>query len=302
MLKAICIFTIIIITIFYLSSCKYNIKSHNKEYVGNKINKLSVIDAFIYFQESLMLSIRLFRMNKFVDYFLIIISNTTFTGLPLQISFSPFESFVEQYRNKIVFYNISHPSYCKKTWCREKYQRDVISIAVKSLNPSNNSLVIVSDLDEIPTTHAMNYIIKNPPKEFYMLSGYMYYYNYRHKFKEGSSGVAVMKLSNCKNIQIYRDKRNEFLKTNAIPIYPSITHCSFCYTNISFIQKKLNSFSHSEYNKPPYTNTEYIKKCIKSHYNFALKYKFDVVEYDKDLNPLPNDSRFDFLKVEYGIY
>lgn len=136
-------------------------------------HKKQVIDIFTYFQESLMLSLRFFRMNDFVDIFLIIVANTTFSGKPLKISFSPFESFISKYREKIIFYNISHPSSCFSTWCREKYQRNAAYNALKSLNIYNESIVIISDLDEIPTSDGMKYILNNPPNSFYMLSGYM---------------------------------------------------------------------------------------------------------------------------------
>lgn len=266
------------------------------------VKKNIIIDTFLYFQESLMLSIRLFRMNEFVDYFLIITSNTTFTNLPLKISFNPFESYIEKYKKKILFYNISYPSYCKTTWCRENFQRNSISAAIKSLNPTNESIILISDLDEIPTSEAMKYIINNPPKELYVLSGYLYYYNYRNRNKISWSGVIVIKSSTCKkNIQFYRDNRNSLLKTHSIPVNPSLTHCSFCYRNISSIQKKLQSFSHTEYNKPPYTNTTHIIDCIKSHVSIFDKSKFILVDYNNKLLPLPNDNRFNYLKEEFGI-
>lgn len=271
------------------------------DYNPSKIKKNIVIDAFLYFQESIMLSVRLYRMNKFVDYFLIITSNTTYSGFPLNVTFAPFESFIEKYRYKIILFNFTLPSSCKNSWCRENYQRNKISDAVKSLNPSNESIVIVSDLDEIPTYNSMKYIIKNPPQKIYMLGGFMYYYNYRHKLKGNWPGVIVVKASNCKELQNYRDNRYVLYKNYSIPIYPSQTHCSYCYKSISLIQKKINSFSHSEFNKSPYTNREYIISCIKNHINFIWKEKLKIVEYNKHLLPLPNDERFNYLKEINGL-
>lgn len=107
----------------------------------------------------------------------------------------------------------------------------------------------------------------------------MYYYNYRHKTKDGSSGPVVLRSSIFDtNLQKYREKRGLYLKTNSIPIYPSITHCSYCYKDISSIQNKLHSFAHSEFNKSPYTDREYIIDCIKNHTNFFWKEKFEVVD------------------------
>lgn len=247
-----------------------------------------------------MLSIRLSRMNEYVDYFLIVTSNKTHTGYSLNITFSPFESLIEKFRNKIVFYNISYP-YCRDAMCRESYQRNKISDAVKSLNPSNESIVIVSDLDEIPTSDAMKYIVNNPPNKLYMLSGYMYYYNYRHKLRDSWPGVIVVKASNCNNLQTYRDARYALSRTNTIPIYPSQTHCSYCYRSISLIQKKLHSFHHTEFDKPPYTNREYISDCIKNHISLFDKSKIEIVDYDEKLLPLPKENRLNYLKEEYGI-
>lgn len=287
-----CLFLVLFLYLYY------SIKETNLE----KNRKIVVIDAFPYFQESLMLSIRLKRMNSSVDYFVIIVSDTTHSGLPLKISFSPFESFIEKYRYKILLYNISFPPKCSKSWCREKYQRVAICSAVKSLNINKKSIVIISDLDEIPTSGAVKYVVKNPPRKFYILSGYMYYYNYRNKIKDSWCGVIVVKASDCnKKIQKYRDKRSKYGKTHSIPVYPALTHCSYCYNKISLIQKKLHSFAHTEYNKPPYTDREYIIYCIKNHISIFDKSNFTFVEYDKNILPLPDDIRFNYLKEEYGL-
>lgn len=264
--------------------------------------KIKIIDSFIYFQESQMLCVRLFRMNEFVDYFLIIVSNTTFSGAQQNISFSRYESFINCYRKKIIMYYVSHPLSCRNAWCREKYQRNSVSDAIKLLHIENESLILISDIDEIPTSNAMKYIIKYPPQDLYVLRGYIYYYNYRHKMNYNWSGVIVVKAVKCNNIQKYQDKRIMLSYKHSIPIYPSITHCSYCYETIELMIKKLKSFSHVEFNKPPYNTIEYITFCIKKHRNlFPNNLTLSVVEYDKKLLPLPNDKRFHNLIMEYGF-
>lgn len=299
-----CIFLLIFLLLLLL--CNKKNKSNKRSFLSidvfNKINKKFkvVIDTFTFFQESLMLSARLERMNKYVDYFIIILSNTTFSGMKLNISFSPFDSYIEKFKKRIILYNVSHPPFCKKSWCREKYQRNSISSAIKSLKISNESIIIISDLDEIPTSNAMKYIIKNPPISFYMLSGYLYLYNYRNKDNSSWPGVIVLKASQCDmDIHSYRVNRYLYSKTKSIPIYPALTHCTFCFKNISLIQKKLQSYSHIEFNNPKYTSRYYISNCIKNHIHLFLRYKLEVVEYDKELLPLPNDERFNYLKEEY---
>lgn len=291
-------FVIIFLMMLIIILINYNNYPQNLMKKKEKI----VVDIFIYFQESLMLSVRLFRLSKFVDYFIIILSNTTFSGVNLEISFSPFESFIHNYSNKIIFYNISNPHSCYTTWCREKYQRNAAYNAIKTLNINNDSIIIVSDVDEIPTDEAMRYIYNNPPQSIYMLSGYMYYYNYKHKLNEIWPGVVILKASELDDdVDRYRSLRYDLMKTHSIPVFPSLSHCSYCYREISSIQSKLSSFSHSEFNKPPYTKREYIIKCIKEHRDFIHRNIIHVIDYDEDLLPLPDDERFTFLKEEYNF-
>lgn len=155
---------------------------------------------------------------------------------------------------------------------------------------NKESIVIVGDLDEIPTDDAMNYILKKPPYNLYMLKGYMYNYNYRHISDYFNPGTIVVKSKFCNKVQHYRNIRHTLGKRNSIPIYPSQTHCSFCFRNISSIQNKLKSFSHSEYNKLPYANREYIIFCIKNHLHLTRLNKFKIVKYNKSVTPLPNDN------------
>lgn len=139
--------------------------------------KRMIIDCFSYFQESLMLRIRLFRMIKYVDLFITIVANETYSGLPLNVTFSPYESFINKYTKKLVFYNFYFPKGMTKPRKRENYQRIVTAKTIKYYHISNESIIIVSDLDEIPTSAAMEYIKLYPPKKMYILKGYLYYFN-----------------------------------------------------------------------------------------------------------------------------
>lgn len=149
---------------------------------------------------------------------------------------------------------------------RENYQRIVTAKAIKYYHISNESIIIVSDLDEIPTSAAMEYIKLYPPKKMYILKGYLYYYNYRHKIPIYWVGTIIIKACYCKNdIQYYRDNRYSLIYNFSIPVLPSLTHCSYCYNSVSSIQQKLKNFAHTEYSKHPYIYRDYIINCIKNH-------------------------------------
>lgn len=257
---------------------------------------MRIFDCFTYFQESFMLYIRLWRMNPYVYKFIIVTSDISHSGIPINVSFYPYEKEIMKYRDKIILKKISMKK-IKKEWDKENYQRQVIYDILKSENINKKDIILVSDCDEIPTRNAMKYVINNPPTKITVFKGNLYYYNYRNINKKKWSGTILFRGDNYKDIQKARDNRDSL---KSLP-FDSLSHCSFCYNKISLIQKKIKSFAHTEFNKEPYYNSDYIKNRIKKHISLFFDDYFDFIDYNEEFNPLPNDNRLDYLKEEYNI-
>lgn len=292
----------LILFLLFSNNYKYNIRRNSSNdidiQINNKSNKeYKIYDCFTYFQESMMLYIRLFRLNKYIDKFIIIISNKTFSGKVNNISFKPYEKEIMKYKNKIIFKTVNFPISFNRNGDREKYTRDSIYIFLKEENVNKNDIILISDIDEIPTDDGMKYIINNPPTNPISFSGNYYIYNYRNLVNGTWVGTIAYRGNNYENIQMLRNKRFSFKR---IP-FLSLSHCSFCYSSISHYQKKLSSFKQNEYSGYPFIDTYYIKNKIKNHEFLYDRTKLILVDYNKSINPLPNDVTLNFLKDEYNV-
>ena len=235
--------------------------------------------TFMYNNEAETAYIHIWRLYSYVDKFIIVVSNKTISGLPKNVSFSPFEKELRPYMKKVDI--IYFDQICNKReypsdnhiWCFEKSQRDYAKTYIEEhYAPTEDDLLIVVDIDEIMTREGIQYVMKNPPKHFYHVKGSMYFPYYYHKVEDWDRGYVIRYKKNMKTLSKYRDKYpKEFLKYDFNAKRPLITHCSYCFNTLEQYKNKIISFPHQEYNKEPYiTNnwifkSHYCRKKIKSH-------------------------------------
>lgn len=260
--------------------------------------KMRIFDYWMYNGESEAAYIRIWRLYDYVDYFVIIIAELTFSGQHHNITFHPFEKEIEPYKDKILIFKFPKKicyrhEYRKydSIWCREKSQRDYGLIMLQEqFNLTTNDIFLVSDCDEIFTREALRYIIKNPPQTLYYVRGVMYFPYYFHVVEEWNWAF------------VYRyDPNNHHLskmrKSSRNPIYSKnyfVTHCTYCFSDIEQYRNKIKSFSHQEYNKEPYITNDWI---FKSHY-CRMKIKSGPGYDESNTNwteLIPNDPRLTFL-------
>ena len=270
-------FKIIIITIIFINNIS-NIKidkTLNRKKKVKKNNKLffngRIFLSFMYNNEAEMAYIHIWRLYDYVDRFIILIANRTFSGIPKNFSFIPFEENIRPYMNKIDIVNFNN--ICNKKeypsrnslWCFEKSQRDYAKIFIEeNYNPTEDDLIVVVDIDEIFTREGIQYVKKNPPKKYYFIKGSMYFPYYYHKVQNWNRGCVVRYSKNMTTLSKIRSmKKKTILKYKSNPSKPLITHCSYCFKELEQYKEKIKSFSHQEFNKPPYTTNNWI---FKSHY------------------------------------
>ena len=227
----------------------------------------------LYNNEAEMAYIHIWRLYYYVDKFIIVTNNITYSGNPKKISFKPFENDIKPYMNKveIVYYNniCNKKEYPEKDliWCNELSQRDYAKIFIEeNFSPTEKDLLIIADIDEILTREGIKYIKKNPPKEYYFLKGNIYFPYYYHKLEDCDRTIVIRYHKNMKTLGKYRNMT--ITKSNTLKYFydkkkPLITHCSYCFKDLEEYKNKLKSFSHQEYNKEPFITNDWI---FKSHY------------------------------------
>ena len=277
-----------------------------KRYKNNKNSfKGRIFDSFMYNNEAEIAYIHIWRLYEYIDKFIILIANRTFSGLPKNYSFKPFEENLKPFMNKIDIVKLSdnicnrkeYPSF-NSIWCFENSQRDYAKTYIeKHYNPTEEDLLLVVDIDEIFTREGIEYVMKNPPKDFYFIKGSMYFPYYYHKVQNWDKGCVIRYNKNMRALTKYRiAKRNDSntLKFKFNSSKPLITHCSYCFNNIEQFKNKIKSFSHQEFNKPPYITNNWI---FKSHYcRLKLNSPPGYDEpYEGWRNLIPDDKRLKYL-------
>ena len=142
---------------------------------------MNIYDCFMYFDEDLLLDIRLNVLNSYVTKFIITEATYTHNGSPKKLKFdiNNFEKFKDKIEYIVVdnqppnISEISKDDSLEKKgqklilngYARDNYQRNKLEDGI--LKADDNDLIIVSDLDEIPNLKNVNFnSIKNKLIQF----------------------------------------------------------------------------------------------------------------------------------------
>ena len=131
---------------------------------------MKIYDCFSYWDEDLLLDLRLNILDDYVDYFVIVEGNKTWQNNYKKFRFD-LEKF-NKFKKKIIYIQVDNMPDGKNPWVRENFQRNCIERGLK--NAKKDDLIIISDLDEIPNPQ----IIKNfdSQKRYVALKQNHYYY------------------------------------------------------------------------------------------------------------------------------
>ena len=245
----------------------------------------------MYFDEDLILDLRLNVLNKYVDKFVIAEATKDHTGKDKKLNFN-INNF-SKFKDKITYIvvddlpmNIKH---YKKNWpvhhLRDQHQRNSLYKGYK--NCDDNDLIMISDIDEIPDPNKIKdfkitnkyacFIQKNFQSKINLL-------NISEKYWMGTKIIQKKYLKSpqwLRNIKTSKPKFWKFYKPRQPQlIYEGGWHFSFL-KEPERISKKIKSYSHSEYNKPEFTDEKKIKERIRNRIDiFDRDFKYKKVDLD----------------------
>jgi beta-1,4-mannosyl-glycoprotein beta-1,4-N-acetylglucosaminyltransferase len=229
---------------------------------------LKIIDCFIFYNELELLTYRLNVLNPLVDYFVIVESTHTFTGKEKKLYYNENKNLFENFKEKIIHIVVDDLPYKypnvnfdnREQWKNEYFQRNAISRGIDNIQLSNDDLIIVSDLDEIPDPSTLDNIKKGDIKvHINAFEMDMYYYNLNTKFNDKWYYSKIM------SYKIYKEngiKCNDCRTFNVEIIKQSGWHLSY-FGDSNFIKNKIIHFSHQELNTDNFTNISKIEERVK---------------------------------------
>jgi len=277
---------------------------------------MKIFDCFMYFDEDLVLDLRLNILDKFVDYFVIVESKFTHRGDKRDLKFNPNK--FKKFENKIIYLTyceeppdieivnekdsepVKSTKYILNAAKRENTQRNYIDLALK--NASKEDVVMISDVDEIPNLSDLNFNKIN--EKIILFRQDMFYYKFNLKIPNFKwTGTKACRKKDLINPQWLRN-----VKDRKYPFYRFDTFFSKKkYMDINFIEKggwhfsniktaaeiedKLKSYlHHREFDLEPLTTDE-IKKIME---NKQAIYDLNV---DKRQNKIGSGSKL--IKFEF---
>ena len=243
---------------------------------------MKIFDCFMYFDEDMILDLRLNILDKYVDYFVIVESIFTHKGDKRNLQFNPKK--FEKFRDKIIY--LTYDEYPKEieqvfekdsegeksrkfifnAAYRENGQRNFISNGLTKAE--NEDVILISDVDEIPNFENLNF---NKIKEKIILFRQdMFYYKFNLKLPNliwtGTKACKKKYLITPQWLRNIKDKKFPFFridtlfsKTKYIDI-KFINNGGWHFTNIKTAEKiyhKLKSYlHHREFDTSPLSSRE----------------------------------------------
>ncbi|XP_010258581.1 PREDICTED: beta-1,4-mannosyl-glycoprotein 4-beta-N-acetylglucosaminyltransferase [Nelumbo nucifera] len=202
-----------------------------------------VFDAIIFSNELDILEIRWHELLPYVTKFVILESNTTFTGIAKPLFFAQNQARFNFAEEKIVYGVFSGRKASRRSYedpfILEGEQRVAMNALLKQAGISNGDLLIMSDTDEIPSANTMKLLQwcdGIPPVLHLELRNYLYSYEYLVDF---SSWRATSHVFGPRTR--YRHSR----QTDVI-LSDAGWHCSFCFRHIKEFVFKMTAYSHAD--------------------------------------------------------
>jgi beta-1,4-mannosyl-glycoprotein beta-1,4-N-acetylglucosaminyltransferase len=255
---------------------------------------MKIFDCFMYFDEEVVLDVRLNTLNKLVDYFVIVESKFTHKGDERKLKFN--HKKFEKFKDKIIYLvyeeqpskieiindedneNEKSRKYIFNAAYRENGQRNYIEKGL--INAKKNDIILISDVDEIPNITDIDfYKIK---EKIILFKQDMFYYKFNLKMPNlkwtGSKACKKKYLINPQWLRNVKDRKYSPLRID-----------------IFFSDKKYSSIKIVEDGGWHFSN-------IKTAKEIELKLKSYLHHREFDEKPLSVDQIDEIIKNKQAIY
>ena len=241
-----------------------------------------VYDCFIFFNELDLLEIRLNELNEVVDKFVLIEANKTFQNNHKPYYFEENKERFSPFLNKIIHIKLDkYPLFIPiinpfTPWKLEFFQRN--SIVKGLVNCKPDDIVLISDVDEIPKASVLKEMLAKGIDQIYGLKMdmYMYFLNNQLIYDGGSSMTLEQSkdgIWHCTAVLPYKllkQKPNRLRKIimrtrRRGEVFKIIPNAGWHFTYLGGVKniiKKLEAFSHTEFNNDTFKSQEKIEEYI----------------------------------------
>ena len=278
---------------------------------------MKIFDCFMFFDEEVVVDVRLNTLNEFVDYFIIVESRFTHKGDLRELKFN--HKKFEKFKDKIIYViddqiysqteaikpldNEGEKSrkYIFNALYRENGQRNLISKGLSGAE--NEDLILISDVDEIPKLNNINLKIIN--EKIILFKQDMFYYKFNLHLPNliwtGTKACKKKHLVNPQWLRNIKDRKYSFFRFDTFFSKTKYTDIKIIndggwhFSNIKTakeIEFKLKSYlHHREFDENPLSVNE-IEKIIQD------KQAIYDLTVDKTTNKIGNGDKLEKFELE----
>ena len=277
---------------------------------------MKIYDCFMYFDEEVVVNVRLHTLNEFVDYFVIVESRFTHKGDPRELKFD--HKKFQKFRDKII-YIIDEEAYPQtheirtedsendrstklifNAAYRENGQRNLIAKGLKEAN--DEDLILISDVDEIPKLSGLNF--KSIKEKIILFKQDMFYYKFNLLLPDliwtGTKACKKKNLISPQWLRNIKDRKYSFFRIDTFFSKTKFTSIKIIsdggwhFSNIKTpkeIEFKLKSYlHHREFDENP-LSVDQIDKIIKN------KLAIYDLKVDKTVNKIGNGNKLEKFDI-----
>tara|TARA_B100001559_G_C16462932_1_gene605052 strand:- start:655 stop:1545 length:891 start_codon:yes stop_codon:yes gene_type:complete len=291
---------------------------------------MKIFDCFMFYDEDLVLELRLNILEKKVDKFVIVESKYTHSGEKRKLLFDINK--YSKFRGKINYIVLDNEpqnlekieitdsiedknsKYIMNALKRENYQRNAITKGLTEA--SNDDLILISDVDEIPDLNNINVDIID--KKILLFKQNFYYYKFNLKlvdmFWYGTKACKLKYLKSPQWLRNIKDKKYPFWRLDVFFSDKKYSNILFIenggwhFSNMKTpedIEKKMRTYlHHREYDINP-LGTKKIEEIIKSKksiYNLRADMKTEKFDGTQSLKETDGSELPEYIKMNKTKY
>jgi beta-1,4-mannosyl-glycoprotein beta-1,4-N-acetylglucosaminyltransferase len=270
----------------------------------------------MYFDEEVVVNVRLHTLNEFVDYFVIVESRFTHKGDLRELKFD--HKKFQKFRDKIIYiideevYPQTHEIKTEDSEndrsiklifnaaYRENGQRNLIAKGLKEAN--DEDLILISDVDEIPKLSGLNF--KSIKEKIILFKQDMFYYKFNLLLPDliwtGTKACKKKNLISPQWLRNIKDRKYSFFRIDTFFSKTKFTSIKIIsdggwhFSNIKTpkeIEFKLKSYlHHREFDENP-LSVDQIDKIIKN------KLAIYDLKVDKTVNKIGNGNKLEKFDI-----
>jgi beta-1,4-mannosyl-glycoprotein beta-1,4-N-acetylglucosaminyltransferase len=265
---------------------------------------MKIYDCFSYWDEDLLLDLRLNILDKVVDYFVIIEGNKTWQNNPKKLRFDI--SKFNKFKDKIIYVPVEDMPNGDNPYIRENFQRNCITRGLK--DSLEEDWIMISDLDEIPNPKVIKYFSAKMKYAAFKQLHFYYKFNLLSQTNPFWYGSRICLKKYLKSPQWLRElkfKKRPFWRIDKFRLNNILENGGWHFCNLKTPEELLYKYKNLCETNDQYVFNEKIEDKFLDLENIKknIENQKDIIGRPHDYSKVPIDDNFpDHLKKNLSNY